>query len=833
MPGRVLNGIAIALIMAVTIGQVQLIDRATQRALPSPTIHRLDTDAERLNRKGRKQWIEEMHWTAPDTDWRAMELANGLALQGERTGRNRSFGWTELGSRDLSGRIHCAAISVAGDSLYAGSDLGGLWKGDLNGNGWHPLSDNIYGGVRNGVAAAGQNPEVVTILSTSQIILYTEDQGLTWHAPSGLPDGLQTATRIVRDPADHDRVYLKTSAAGLSTQLYRSDDAGRSYNLIYSLGTPVGDFWVDRVSGGDLYMMRSKTLHRSDDLGENWQEIGTVPSTYNPSKIILAGSEAGAPTFYIAGLFAGNWELWQSTDGGVNWSYRHEIDDFWETMNCSITNPDVVLFAGVECWRSTNGGGSFSRVNTWGEYYGDPLNKLHADNPGLECIWIPGQGESFFPCTDGGIYRSTDSMGSVLNLSLDGLGVSQYYDIHTSIIDPNHLLAGAQDQGYQRSTGPDGPGGWPFDQLISGDYGHLTSGDGTQTIVFSVYPGFTLLQHGEYGPSLHYLDFPDGASHSWLPPILADPDDMQAYYFCGQYLYRGRWTGGDNITYTHNPQNFTTGGGSYLSYLSISPVDLDRRLAVTNTGRLWYSTDRGESWNLSPDTGPSAHYFYGTAMVHSTNDPDLAWVGGSGYDGPGVYQTSDGGVTWTPMGDGLPPTQVMGLATERPGNDVLYAATNAGPYRYDPQQGIWSYIGGTEVPLTNFWCVESVPSIHVIRFGTYGRGIWEFDTDSVTDVLAGEIVPGTELALSSFPNPFNPRTTISFTLGLAGPVSLILYDVSGREQKVILSGDLTAGDHQVIWDGKDGAGNQCPSGVYLARLQGDGTGSNIRLTLVR
>ena len=798
------------------------------RLPPKPTEHRLDEDAERLNRKGRRAWMEEMHRAAPGTDWRALERANGLAREALHAATGtRTPAWTEIGSRDLAGRMHCAAVSVAGDSLYAGSDLGGLWKGDLAGSGWHPLSDNLYGGVRGGVAVAGLSPEVITVLATSAIVRYSEDQGATWQIPAGLPASVLSALRVQRDPADPNRVYLLLNSQGLFVELYRSDDAGRSYTLVNHTGGSVADFWVDRTGGGDLYLMIRDTLYRSTNLGATWTPLGSLPAT--PSKAILAGSEAGAPTFYLAARLAGNWELWRSTDGGVNWVYRAELDDWWETLNCSITDPNLVVYAGVEAWRSTNGGGSFTRVNGWGEYYSDPLHKLHADNPGLEVIWVPGAGERWFPCTDGGIYRSDDGMLTVTNLSLTGLGVSQYYDVLTSANDPYRIVAGSQDQGYQRADGRRDPlvG---FEQLISGDYGHLTSGNGEHDIVFSVYPGFTLVQQGELVHFLHYLDFPAGSNHLWLPPIVADPENLQAYYFCGQYLYRGLWSGGDNVSYTQHAQDFTAYGGNYLSAFAISPLDLDRRLAVTNTGELWYSHDRGTSWQHSPDQGPGGHYFHGTALVCSPLAAGRAWLGGSGYSGPAVYRTEDSGLRWTPLADGLPATLVYMLAAESPASETLYAATEAGPYLLPAGSSTWQYIGAG-APLTLFWSVEAVPAIGVMRFGTYGRGIWDFDTSTVTAVA--EAAPAAGFGLASYPNPFNPQTSLRFALAAPGHARLVIVSAAGRLLRHLLDAELSAGVQELRWDGRSDSGRPLPSGVYFARLESGSLVESRRLTLLR
>jgi hypothetical protein len=68
------------------------------------------------------------------------------------------------------------------------------------------------------------------------------------------------------------------------------------------------------------------------------------------------------------------------------------------------------------------------------------------------------------------------------------------------------------------------------------------------------------------------------------------------------------------------------------------------------------------------------------------------------------------------------------------------------------------------------------------------------------------------------PNPFNPTTTIAFSLPAAGPVELIVYDVSGRRVATLLKRDLSAGAASVQWDGRNDHGAWVASGVYFYRL---------------
>jgi hypothetical protein len=69
------------------------------------------------------------------------------------------------------------------------------------------------------------------------------------------------------------------------------------------------------------------------------------------------------------------------------------------------------------------------------------------------------------------------------------------------------------------------------------------------------------------------------------------------------------------------------------------------------------------------------------------------------------------------------------------------------------------------------------------------------------------------------PNPFNPITTISFTLDRSGLASVEVFDVAGRRVRTLLRQDLSAGDHDVMWNGRDDTGRIVASGVYVYRLK--------------
>jgi hypothetical protein len=85
----------------------------------------------------------------------------------------------------------------------------------------------------------------------------------------------------------------------------------------------------------------------------------------------------------------------------------------------------------------------------------------------------------------------------------------------------------------------------------------------------------------------------------------------------------------------------------------------------------------------------------------------------------------------------------------------------------------------------------------------------------------------------NYPNPFNPSTTIEFTLGAAATVTVAVYDVFGREVSVLTDGLRNAGTHTVVWNGTDAAGASMPSGTYYYRMTTGGHTESRQMTLAK
>ncbi len=83
------------------------------------------------------------------------------------------------------------------------------------------------------------------------------------------------------------------------------------------------------------------------------------------------------------------------------------------------------------------------------------------------------------------------------------------------------------------------------------------------------------------------------------------------------------------------------------------------------------------------------------------------------------------------------------------------------------------------------------------------------------------------------PNPFSPRTVLSFTLPADGRARIAIYDIRGREVREVADGEYTAGPQSEEWDGKDGDGVSVSSGIYFARLTFEGQDRVQKMVLAR
>ncbi len=162
---------------------------------------------------------------------------------------------------------------------------------------------------------------------------------------------------------------------------------------------------------------------------------------------------------------------------------------------------------------------------------------------------------------------------------------------------------------------------------------------------------------------------------------------------------------------------------------------------------------------------------------------------------------------------------------------IYFGTRTAGVSRYD---GVSS-----ASPLDTAWSGIASDAINAIAVGN--NGVMWFATDKGvtkwipegTDVKDTEAVPVAAAIQSIHPNPFNPATTIDYTLVRRERVSLAVYNLAGQKIRDLASGELSPGIHAARWDGKDARGAAVSSGTYLIQLRAGNTVISRKVSLVK
>ncbi len=254
------------------------------------------------------------------------------------------------------------------------------------------------------------------------------------------------------------------------------------------------------------------------------------------------------------------------------------------------------------------------------------------------------------------------------------------------------------------------------------------------------------------------------------------------------------------------------------------------RVWVGTAGGIARTSDEGVTWDLATTgDGLTGNWVY-ALDVQEVNGDSVLWAG-SWPSGPGerygVVQSTDGGVSWTSI-DALLDVQAVDFAFS---DDTLWAAT------FD---GLWSSSDGG-----NAWIRQDyrdglaegeAVSVHVLGenvwVGSSQNGLslsadrgrsWRVIQTSFPTVSLGSAARVDTIATYAFPNPYSPvhhgSVRIRYSLKASTNVTVEIFDVSNNKVKTLLADQsLSAGEHFVPWDGKNGRNVRVANGVYIYQV---------------
>ena len=107
------------------------------------------------------------------------------------------------------------------------------------------------------------------------------------------------------------------------------------------------------------------------------------------------------------------------------------------------------------------------------------------------------------------------------------------------------------------------------------------------------------------------------------------------------------------------------------------------------------------------------------------------------------------------------------------------------------------------------------------------------DKGSITTGVEDKNIPTNFVLKNNYPNPFNPTTTIEFSLRQTQNVKFAIYNIMGQRIKTLVDKKYSAGNHRIQWNGTNNLGNKISSGVYLGRMESGDFTKTIKLILMK
>ncbi|MBI3784350.1 MAG: hypothetical protein HY270_13215 [Deltaproteobacteria bacterium] len=596
--------------------------------------------------------------------------------------------------------LHVNVIAVdpcTSDTLYAGTDGGGLFKSTNGGSSWSSTATGLY----DYVEAVAIDPTACRTLYVATAaggdvagLFKSSNGGESWELSStGLP-GSTFVTAIAIDPKTPRIVYVTT----VNAAVFVSTDAGKTWSSA-NVGLPeVGGtaLAVDPTVTGTLYFGFAYSnfccvggaVFKSADGGGSWS---TALDLTNKGGVMAVVVDPITPGLLYAGTqYAGN--VYKSTDGGVSWS-PHQVAPYITAVSIDPTAP-ATLYVGTNDGPGSplGKGGIFKSIDSASTWVSASSGLPGALNISAMAFDRTTPGTLYGGTSDAGVFKSSDA-GLTWRPANTGLpfdnGANNISALALDSTPPSILYAGTS-AGVFRSTN----GGDNWRSTISG----LTSTLVRNLIIDPTAPG-TLYAWTSNGVSKS-----TNSAGTWKPASTGLPSDLADIYspvalVVDPTKHGTLYAGMTRCTDVCRGSVFKSsdGGGVWtdistgqieinsLATLTIDPA-APTTLYVSGLGddvvsRFYKSTDGGQTWSTVDSDLPLMPYtaFSALAVDPTTSGTLYAGVGGS------VFTSTDGGNVWRALDTGLS-SRVTLLAIDPDAPQRVYAGTLTGGV-FDIEQG--------------------------------------------------------------------------------------------------------------------------------------------------
>jgi photosystem II stability/assembly factor-like uncharacterized protein len=666
-------------------------------------------------------------------DWRTKAFEhikqNNLLYNKADVAATSALSWISVGPDNIGGRTRSVAIDPTNPNvIYCGSVSGGIWKTTNAGASWFPTSYEAVNLVIGSIvidptnhniiyAGTGEGYFNVDALRGAGVLKSTNG-GESW---SLLTDFNKTSSpyqyyfinKLVIRPDNPNILY-----AALIGGIWKTTDAGAHWSklTVTSKTSFCTDILMHPSKPDTMYatfgLFTPDGIYKTTNGGTSWTKLsGGFPSSgYGRISLAIAPSNPSIMYASLTDLEYYTHSIQKSINGGASWSAvkipfdnspavdsTHLGGQGWYNNVIAVhpTDPKIVYAGGINLFKSTNSGTSWSRIS---DGYATGSTYVHVDQHAI--TFHPSDPSIIYFGNDGGMFKSTDGGSSFSELN-NGLVTAQFYSgaAHPTA---DVYYGGTQDNGTLKS------GTLPHGTTVFGGDGGATAVDYvTPATVYTEYVYLSFQKStasGAFGTWTRMMNgIPtsgsgqsDGTSDrcSFIAPFVMDPSNPQTLVAGTFRLFRTT-NGGvqwNSISQSLSNNGDMTGDGdgsnqvssqkSWISAIAIaksSPATIYVGTGGSKTAhsKVWVTTNTGSSWTEITGTLPDR---YVKSIAIDPNNRDRAIVTFSGYDASHVFLTTNRGTHWTNISGDLPNIPVNSVVIDPSNINHFVAGTDLGVF---------------------------------------------------------------------------------------------------------------------------------------------------------
>ena len=642
-------------------------------------------------------------------------------------------GWTYIGNTSIpsggggAGRVNSVRnLPGSTTTFFACAPGGGVWKTTNSGVNWSVLNTDDLASI--GVSDIAIDPLNTNILyiatgdgdagdTYSLGVLKSTDAGNTWNS-TGLSWTVQnqrTTSRIIIHPTTTSTLLVATSNG-----IWRTVDGGTNWSQVRT-----GNFKDIKFhpTNPSIVYAAGTSFWRSTDGGVTWTQVTDgVPASGDVSRLALAVSVASPDYVYIlaGGTDNGFQGLYRSTNAGVTFSTRYSgpinlmgwnpngLDSGGQAwydlcIEADPTNAEIIYTGGVNIWKSSNGGTSWSLNGHW--YGGGGAPYVHADIHSL--YFVPGTSRLLVGC-DGGVFTTTNGGTAYSDIS-SNLQIAQQYRLGLSTSNSNLIITGWQDNGTNLKNGA------VHTRPIGGDGMECLINPTTNNIMYGELYYGEILRSNNGGVSFGTLVCgSDGTGvneqGAWVTPYMLGSNPS--------HLYVGKSRVYKSLDAGNTFSSLGAMGSGNINALHVAPANNDY-IYASKAGTLYRSTDGNNFTSLSGLPG-----LYITYITTNPANASEVYVTFSGFNSSNkVFKSLDAGNTWQNITGALPNIPANCIVYQSGTSGGLYVGTDAGVYYRDDVLGNWVPFMN-DMPNVVVTELEIHYATNTIVAATYGRGLW-------------------------------------------------------------------------------------------------------------